>query len=177
MLGVLLDREMPRRNRVAPKIAFIVPPGSKEASYAAIPCLSTTSDRACPARSPSLVAGSVLAMSMSVTLALTTVGSEEDAARIARHLVQTKAAACVSIVSPVRSFYVWKGEFQDEKEWLLFIKTARPAGELRDALRDIHPYEVPEFLAFPASFADEAYARWVTEGSVGPTEEPGPEGR
>ena len=106
-------------------------------------------------------------MNASVTLALTTVGSEEDAARIARHLVESKAAACVSIVSPVRSFYVWKGVFQDEREWLLLIKTSRPAGEVRDLLRAVHPYEVPEFLAFPASYADEAYAKWVAEGSGG----------
>ncbi len=104
-------------------------------------------------------------MSTTVTLCLTTVGSEEDAARIARHLVETKAAACVSIVSPVRSLYVWKAELQDEAEWLLLVKTARPAEELRDALRSVHPYAVPEFLAFPASFADEAYAKWVAEGS------------
>ncbi len=104
-------------------------------------------------------------MNPPVTLCLTTVSSEEDAARIARHLVETKAAACVSIVSPVRSFYSWKGEIQDEREWLLLIKTARPAAELRDALRAVHPYEVPELLAFPASFADEAYARWVAEGN------------
>ena len=104
-------------------------------------------------------------MNPPVTLCLTTVSSEEDAARIAHHLVETKAAACVSIVSPVRSFYSWKGEIQDEREWLLLIKTARPAAELRDALRAVHPYEVPELLAFPASFADEAYARWVAEGN------------
>ncbi len=107
-------------------------------------------------------------MSTPVTLALTTVGSEEDAARIARHLVETKAAACVSIVAPVRSIYSWKGELQDESEWLLLIKTARPADELRDLLRAVHPYEVPELLAFPASFADEAYAKWVAEGSGAP---------
>ena len=106
-------------------------------------------------------------MSTPVTLALTTVGSEEDDARIARPLVESKAAACVSIVSPVRSFYVWKGVFQDEREWLLLIKTSRPAGEVRDLLRAVHPYEVPEFLAFPASYADEAYAKWVAEGSGG----------
>ena len=105
-------------------------------------------------------------MSTPVTLCLTTVGSEEDAARIARHLVETKAAACVSILAPVRSFYSWKGELQDEKEWLLLIKTARPAAELRDSLSAVHPYEVPELLVFPASFADEAYARWVAEGSA-----------
>ena len=104
-------------------------------------------------------------MSTPVTLCLTTVGSEEDAARIARHLVETKAAACVSIVAPVRSFYSWKGALQDDREWLLLIKTARPAAELRDLLRAVHPYEVPELLAFPASFADEAYARWVAEGN------------
>ena len=105
-------------------------------------------------------------MTTPVTLCLTTVGSEEDAARIARHLVETKAAACVSIVAPIRSIYTWKGEFQGEREWLRLVKRARPAEELRDLLRAVHPYEVPEFLAFPASFADEAYARWVGEGSV-----------
>ena len=105
-------------------------------------------------------------MTTPVTLCLTTVGSEEDAARIARHLVETKAAACVSIVAPTPAIYTWKGEFQDEREWLLLVKSARPAEELRDLLRAVHPYEVPEFLAFPASFADEAYARWVGEGSV-----------
>ncbi|HRY43973.1 MAG TPA: divalent-cation tolerance protein CutA [Thermoanaerobaculia bacterium] len=104
-------------------------------------------------------------MTTPVTLCLTTVGSEEDAARIARHLVETRAAACVSIVSPVRSVYSWRGEIQDEREWLLLIKTARPAAELRDLLHAVHPYEVPELLAFPAGFADEAYARWVAEGS------------
>jgi len=107
-------------------------------------------------------------MTTPVTLCLTTVGSEEDAARIARHLVETKAAACVSIVAPVRSIYTWKGELQDEREWLLLVKTARPAAELRDLLRAVHPYEVPELLAFPAGFADEAYARWVAEGSARP---------
>ena len=112
-------------------------------------------------------------MTPPVTLCLTTVGSDEDAGRIARHLVETKAAACVSIVSPVRSVYSWKGEIQDEREWLLLVKTARPAAELRDLLRAVHPYEVPECLAFPASFADEAYALWVAEGSgkdAGPAE-------
>lgn len=104
-------------------------------------------------------------MTTPVTLCLTTVGSEEDAARIARHLVETRAAACVSIVSPVRSVYSWRGEIQDEREWLLLIKTARPAAELRDLLHAVHPYEVPELLAFPAGFADETYARWVAEGS------------
>ncbi len=109
-------------------------------------------------------------MSTPVTLCLTTVGSEEDAARVARHLVETRAAACVSIVAPVRSVYTWRGELSEEREWLLLIKTARSAPELRDALRAVHPYEVPELLAFPASFADEAYARWVVEGSAKGTE-------
>ena len=147
MPGVLLDREMPRRNRVAPVIGPHHIVGVKGAG--ARPLVAFR------------------AMSNAVTLCLTTVGSEEDAAHVARHLVETKAAACVSIVAPVRSFYVWKGELQDEPEWLLLIKTARPAEELRDALRSIHPYAVPEFLAFPASFADEAYAKWVGDGSGG----------
>lgn len=136
--------------------------------------LATARNRETAAFPPGAAAGSVSRMNAPVTLCLTTVGSDEDAARIARHLVETGAAACVSIVTPVRSVYTWKGALQDEKEWLLLIKTARGAAELRDLLRAVHPYEVPELLAFPASFADETYARWVAERSG---TAPGPEAR
>ena len=94
-------------------------------------------------------------------LFLTTAPGEEAAETIARHLVESRLAACVSIVPGLRSLYTWKGEVQDEEEVLLLVKSCAPVEAVRDGIKAVHPYAVPEVLAFPASFADEAYARWA----------------
>ena len=111
-----------------------------------------------------------------VTLLLTTAPSAEAAEEIARPLVERGLAACVSIVPGLRSLFVWKGNVEDEAEVLLLVKTAADVEVVREAIRGLHPYEVPEMLAFPAAWADEAYARWVAEATSGGRKppEPGP---
>ncbi len=99
---------------------------------------------------------------------LTTVGTEEQALEIAHRLVGSHLAACVNIVPEVRSVFFWKGKVNDDREFLLIFKTLRerfPA--VRDAIRRLHAYELPEILGFPADFADGAFARWVEGGSAG----------
>ncbi len=54
---------------------------------------------------------------------LVTCGSEEEALKISRFLVEERLAACVNLVSPIRSIYRWEGKIWDEREWLLVIKT------------------------------------------------------
>ena len=54
---------------------------------------------------------------------VTTVGSEEDARRIARELVEERLAACVQVVGPVSSTYWWEGVVETETEWLCLIKS------------------------------------------------------
>jgi len=56
-------------------------------------------------------------------IVLTTAGSEEQAAKIARHLVEHGLAACVNIVPQVASIYRWKDKVEEAREWLLMIKT------------------------------------------------------
>jgi len=76
----------------------------------------------------------------------------------------------VNVVGALRSVYRWKGEVQQDDEVLLLVKTA--AGRYRALerrLRELHPYECPEVLAFEAAAGAEPYLRWVAE-SV----EPGP---
>ena len=91
----------------------------------------------------------------------TTVGSLEDARRLARELVEQRLAACVQVDEGVRSFYRWQGQLCDEPELRLTVKTM-PAVEqqLRDWFAQHHPYEVPQFLAVRLR-ASEAYAQWV----------------
>lgn len=79
---------------------------------------------------------------------LNTCGSAEEAERLARSLVDRRLAACVNVVTPVRSFYRWNGAVADAVEWLLVIKTSRPLfARLRAVLESSHSYELPEILA------------------------------
>jgi periplasmic divalent cation tolerance protein len=98
---------------------------------------------------------------------LTTCPDQAVAARIARELVESGLAACVSRVGPVHSTYRWQGAIQDEPEVLLVIKTitARFA-ELEMRLKSLHPYEVPEIIALPVAAGSAEYLSWL-QGAVG----------
>jgi len=82
---------------------------------------------------------------------------------LARMLVEKRIVACVNIV-PVRSYYRWKGDFCDEQEHLLIAKTTRENAEkVIEAIKDLHPYEVPEIIALPVIDGYPPYREWVTQ--------------
>ena len=98
-------------------------------------------------------------------VALSTVGSAEEADRLARALVERRLAACVNVVPGVVSHYRWQGELQRDDERLLVIKTrAERIEALRDALSELHPYELPELVAFEISAGSPEYLKWLDEG-------------
>ena len=88
--------------------------------------------------------------------------SEEQAAKLARHLVDLRLAACVSVVPGARSIYRWKGEIEDTPEWLLMIKSRRDLfSAIRAEIGKVHSYEVPEILALPVVEGSESYLAWL----------------
>ena len=94
---------------------------------------------------------------------LSTCGSEEEAARIARQLVEGRLAACVNLIPHVRSFYRWEGKVENSAEWLLVIKTSRERfSALRTVLEAAHSYELPEVLALPVVDGSPNYLAWLT---------------
>jgi periplasmic divalent cation tolerance protein len=98
---------------------------------------------------------------------LTTAGSEEQAEAIARTLVERRLAACVNVAPQIKSFYRWKGKVVEDEETLLVIKTeAALFDRLREAIREIHSYEMPDILLIPVAAGDPAILDWITE-SVG----------
>lgn len=89
---------------------------------------------------------------------------DDTAEQIARTLIDERLAACVNVHAPMVSIYRWKGAVERESERQLVIKTTRaalPAVEKR--LRDLHPYELPEFIVLPASGGSDAYLGWVAQ--------------
>jgi periplasmic divalent cation tolerance protein len=93
---------------------------------------------------------------------LSTCASAEEAEKIARHLVENRLAACVSIVPQVRSIYRWKGVVEDASEWLLIIKSRRGLVErLSAGIASMHSYQVPEVVALPIVDGAPAYLSWL----------------
>ena len=90
----------------------------------------------------------------------------DKAADIAASLVQRKLAACVNILSNARSIYRWQGEVQDEQEAVLLMKTSKQRyPELEEALRQMHPYELPEIICFSPEGGLAGYLQWVDEST------------
>jgi periplasmic divalent cation tolerance protein len=99
-------------------------------------------------------------------LVVTTVGTAEDAARLARTLVERGLAACAQI-SSIESFYAWQGAIEHDAEFRVLFKVARGGYEaVERAIRDLHPYELPAIHAIPVERAWQPYADWVEANSA-----------
>ena len=101
---------------------------------------------------------------------LSTAGSEEEARKIARYLVERQLAACVNMVPRMESIYRWQGRIESSQEWLMLIKTSAdqfPA--LRDAIRELHSYELPECIAVAIEDGSSEYLDWLGDSLGGET--------
>ena len=103
-------------------------------------------------------------MELEPIVVFVTCGSEEEALNISRALVEEQLAACVNLISPVRSIYRWEGKIWDEKEWLLIIKAQRKRfDELEKKVKSLHSYSVPEIIALPIIAGSSSYLDWLAE--------------
>jgi len=102
-------------------------------------------------------------------LCLSTCPDTKTAARIARALVEEQLAACVNRLPGVNSTYRWQGEIHEDAEVLLLIKTTRERFDaLRDRLVELHPYEVPELVAFEIAGGLPTYLEWLARETAAP---------
>ena len=99
-------------------------------------------------------------------LVLTTLPADADAAAFARTLVSERLAACVNLLAPMESVYRWEGDVQRDSERQLIMKTARARVDaLWQRVRELHPYDVPEFVVLPIVDGSDAYLRWLGEST------------
>lgn len=91
-----------------------------------------------------------------------TFGSQEEARRIARLLVEEKLAACANILAPCHSIYRWKGKIEEAEEVPVIFKTAASSAEsLMARLAELHSYDAPAAVTWPIGDALESYRNWV----------------
>ncbi len=91
-----------------------------------------------------------------------TVPDDEVAQKIARALVTEGLCACVNQIPKVKSYYIYEGEFCEESELLLLIKTdASKFKVVERRIKEIHPYDLPEIVATPISDVSSEYRDWV----------------
>jgi periplasmic divalent cation tolerance protein len=97
-------------------------------------------------------------------IVLTTAGSEDEARKIAHALVDRQLAACVNLVPQIESVYRWQGKVESAREWLLLIKTtAEKFSAVRDALRELHSYDLPECIVLTIDDGSPDYLQWIAD--------------
>ncbi|MBI5493295.1 MAG: divalent-cation tolerance protein CutA [Deltaproteobacteria bacterium] len=102
-------------------------------------------------------------------LVFSTVPSPEEGARIGKAVVGEGLAACCNIIPGLRSIYLWKGKLCDEGEALCLLKTrAQLFDRLKDRIKELHTYEVPEIVAIDIKDGLREYLSWIGTVTEGP---------
>ena len=106
---------------------------------------------------------------MNLVVVFSTFPDLAAAREAARKLVEAKLAACVNLVPAVESVYRWEGKIESSAEVLAIIKTTSSSYDaLERALKELHPYQVPEIVALDAVRVHPAYAAWIAESCEAP---------
>ncbi|HTB96748.1 MAG TPA: divalent-cation tolerance protein CutA [Terracidiphilus sp.] len=95
-------------------------------------------------------------------LVLTTTSDPDEAARVARTLVEERLVACATVLPAVQSIFRWQGEIESATETLLLLKTsAEQLTALEERLHVLHSYTTPEFLVLPIHSGSRSYLDWL----------------
>ncbi|MBC7112817.1 MAG: divalent-cation tolerance protein CutA [Candidatus Methanomethyliales bacterium] len=91
-----------------------------------------------------------------------TVGSKDEAHRIAHELVNKGLAACINIIGGVESVFYWQGKIETAPEHLLIVKTTKDRLDLLvKRTKELHTYSVPEIIWFTLEGGLKEYLDWI----------------
>lgn len=103
-------------------------------------------------------------------IVLVTAPSEDAAGKLARGMVEERLAACVNLVTGVKSVFRWEDAIQEESELLMIVKTTDARLEKLVAFVEReHPYDVPEFVVIDPEAIEHGYREWLLDECVDPT--------
>lgn len=110
------------------------------------------------------IADIVAKANMGTLLVITTLPDGDHAVKLAEALVEQQLAACAHVFSAGISVYRWQGQIHKENEVsVLFKTTLMRYAELEAAIKRLHPYDVPEIIAFPITQGLPAYLKWIID--------------
>ena len=99
---------------------------------------------------------------INVVVVMVTTSNQEEAAKIAEHVIKARLAACASTIPTVHSTYWWEGKVMKDQESLVLIKTTSDKYDLlQEAIQKLHSYKVPEIIAIPVTEGFPQYLEWV----------------
>ncbi len=99
-----------------------------------------------------------------ILMVFTTFANEEDAARVARVLIEERLIACANLLGGARSLYRWKKGIEDTREVVVLMKTRKQDWTaLLSRLHELHPYETPECVAVRVAAGAPKYMAWLEE--------------
>jgi periplasmic divalent cation tolerance protein len=91
-----------------------------------------------------------------------------ESENLAKTVVQERLAACVNVVPGIRSIYLWEGKLCNEIEELLVMKTTGATWiRLRDRVKELHSYDVPEIISIPIKEGHQPYLDWLKAAVAG----------
>jgi periplasmic divalent cation tolerance protein len=104
---------------------------------------------------------------MSVVSIYAVFTSAEEAERIGRTVIEERLAACINILSPVRSIYRWKGKIETADEVAAILKTHHWRSDALIArIAELHSYDIPCVVSWPIDKIVGAYADWVEDSVI-----------
>ena len=105
-------------------------------------------------------------MNADYVIVLTTLPADAEARTFGRTLVEERLAACVNLLPAMDSVYRWEGQVEHDTERQVIVKTSRDrVAALWDRIRELHPYETPEFVVLNIQDGSDAYLRWIGEST------------
>ena len=100
-------------------------------------------------------------------IVLVTVPSLDVARQLAAGILERRLAACANLVPGVESHYWWEGKICQENEILMILKTTEVRlVELETHVLEAHPYDTPEFVAWPLPAGSARYLEWLTANTA-----------
>ena len=105
-------------------------------------------------------------MTAEYVIVLTTLPADFECRGFGRTLVDERLAACVNLLPPMDSVYRWEGRVEHDSERQVIVKTSRDRMvTLWERIRELHPYETPEFVVLAIQDGSDAYLRWIGEAT------------
>ena len=99
---------------------------------------------------------------MSVVVVYTVFANADEAMRVGRTLVEERLAACINVLAPCTSIYWWEGKVEQSDEAPAILKTTIDrADALIERIAELHSYDVPAIVAWPADHTLPVFAEWV----------------